>query len=72
MKQQQARVGDWLEVSAIGGGPPRRGQVVEVLGASGHAHYRVRWDETHESLHFPSDGTRLLEETADGALVARQ
>jgi CBS domain-containing protein len=49
--------GDWLDVHQIGGGAPRRGQVLEVLGRPGHEHYRVRWDEQHESLHFPADGT---------------
>lgn len=51
------REGDWIEVHQIGGGMPRRGLVVEVLGRPGHEHYRVRWDEQHESIHFPADGT---------------
>jgi len=50
------RAGDWLEVSGLPGRPPRRGEVLEVLGTPGHEHYRVRWDEEHESLHFPADG----------------
>ena len=61
--------GDWIEVNVIGGGPNRRAQILEILGAPGHAHYRVRWDEQHESLHFPSEGTRFLRETPEGALV---
>jgi hypothetical protein len=24
-----------------------------VLGSSGHEHYRVRWDEEHETLFWP-------------------
>ena len=64
-----AHVGEWIEVNVIGGGPSRRGQVMEVLGAPGHEHYRVRWDEEHESLHFPADGTRVLRETESGALI---
>jgi hypothetical protein len=62
-------LGDWIEVQQIGGGPPRRGQVTEILGRPGHEHYRVRWDELHESLHFPADGTRVLHETPEGRLV---
>ena len=54
---RHARAGDWLEVHVIGGGAPRRGQIVEVLGRAGHEHYRVRWDEKHESIHYPSDGS---------------
>ena len=57
-----ARIGDWVEVHRIGGGAPRRGQVLEVLGQPGHEHYRVRWDEEHESIHFPTEGTSVLRE----------
>jgi hypothetical protein len=67
--QQHAppRVGDWIEVNAIGGGPSRSGMIVEVLGREGHEHYRVRWDEEHESIHFPAQGTRVLPEPPAGA-----
>jgi hypothetical protein len=43
----------------VGGGQPRRGQIIEVLGGPGHERYRVRWDEQHESIHFPADGTSI-------------
>ena len=37
------------------GDPGRTGVILEVLGAaSAHEHYRVRWDEEHESLYWPS------------------
>jgi hypothetical protein len=40
------------------GEPERTGVILEVLGASGHEHYRVRWDEEHESLFWlGSDAT---------------
>jgi hypothetical protein len=55
--REPARPGDWLEVHVLGGGLPRRGEVLEVLGRPGHEHYRVRWDEQHESIHFPGGGT---------------
>ena len=55
-----ARPGDWVAVHQIGGGAPRRGQVQEVLGRPGHHRYRVRWDEQHESIHFPSEGTAIV------------
>jgi hypothetical protein len=54
-----ARPGDTIEVHQIGGGSPRRGEIVEVLGRPGHEHYRVRWDEHHESIHFPTEGTSI-------------
>jgi len=68
MHIHEAHAGDWIEVDVVGGGPSRRGQILEILGTSGHEHYRVRWDEQHESLHFPADGTRLLRQAPDGAL----
>ena len=52
-----ARPGDWIEVHVIGGGPPRRGQVLEVMGHGRHERFRVRWDEKHESIHYPGGGT---------------
>jgi hypothetical protein len=54
-------VGDWLEVAGLPGNASRRGQIVEVLGGPGHVHYRVRWDEQHESLFFPADGVRVVQ-----------
>ena len=55
-----AVAGDWLEVAGLPGRPPRRGQVLEVLGRPGHEHYRVRWDEVHESVFFPTEATRVV------------
>ena len=50
------RVGDWIETRGVHGQAPRRGQIIELLGHEGHAHYRVRWDEQHESILYPADG----------------
>ncbi len=55
-----ARVGDWLEVAGPPGSPIRRGQVREVLGGPGHLHFRVRWDEEHESLFYPERGVAVI------------
>jgi hypothetical protein len=55
-----AHVGDWLETRALHGGPGRRGEIVAVLGRSGHEHFRVRWDEQHESILYPADGVVLV------------
>ena len=49
-------VGDWIEAHGVHGEPARRGQIVELLGREGHEHYRVRWDEQHESILYPADG----------------
>lgn len=59
-KQRDARPGDWIEARGIHGEPPRRGEVLEVLGAPGHEHFRVRWDEEHESIFFPADGVSVI------------
>ena len=51
-----ARVGDWIEARGLHGQSSRRGQIVELLGSTGHEHYRVRWDEQHESIVYRADG----------------
>ena len=62
MTAKAACTGDWIEVNLIGGGSNRRGQILEILGKEGHEHYRVRWDEEHESIFFPgSDATIQVE-----------
>ena len=54
-----ARPGDWVVVHSHSlGEPERHGLILEVLGATGHERYRVRWDEEHESIFYPgSDAT---------------
>jgi hypothetical protein len=51
-----AHVGDLVETRGLHGQPSRSGQIVELLGAEGHEHYRVYWDERHESILYPADG----------------
>jgi len=50
------QAGDWIEARGVHGQAPRRGEILEVLGREGHEHYRVRWDEKHESVVYPADG----------------
>jgi hypothetical protein len=52
----KARVGDSVDAHGVPGQPSRRGEIIELLGEAGHEHYRVRWDERHESILYPSDG----------------
>lgn len=54
-----ARVGDMIEARGLHGAPSRRGKIVELLGSAGHRHYRVRWDEQHESIVYPADGVMV-------------
>jgi len=62
-----ARAGDWVQARGIHGETPREGEIVEVLGRAGHEHYRVRWDEQHESILFPSDGVRVVPRSRERA-----
>jgi hypothetical protein len=49
-------VGDRIEITGHAvGDAPRSGEVVEVLGESGHEHFRVRWEDGHESISFPAE-----------------
>jgi Domain of unknown function (DUF1918)/Cation transporting ATPase, C-terminus len=54
-----AKPGDWIVVHGKRVGEPgRTGLILEVLGEPDHEHYRVRWDEEHESIFYPgSDAT---------------
>jgi hypothetical protein len=59
--RSRANTGDWVEVSARRGRPARWGVILEVLGGPGHERYRVRWDEAHESILYPTDGIRVVD-----------
>jgi hypothetical protein len=59
-----ARVGDCIEVNGLPGRPTKRGQIVEVLGAGEHLHFRVRWDEQHESLLYQTEGATIVHRAA--------
>ena len=59
IEKARARVGDWVEARGLPGKPARHGQITEILGPTAHRHYRVRWDEQHESLLYPADGVTI-------------
>ncbi len=60
-------VGDVIEVDGRRvGDTPRKGEVLDVLGAPEHAHYRVRWDDEHETLFYPAGNTRIRTTTRAG------
>jgi Ala-tRNA(Pro) deacylase len=59
---RQAAVGrgDVVEVSGRRvGEPPRLGEILEVLGRPDHPHYRVRWEDGHESILYPGETTTI-------------
>lgn len=50
----EVRRGDVVEVAGHGvGRAGRSGEILEVLGARAHRHYRVRWDDGRVSLYYP-------------------
>lgn len=59
-KTTSPHVGDWIEARGLHGQPPRRGEIIELLGRGQHQRYRVRWDEQHESILYPADGVLIL------------
>jgi len=60
-----ARVGDLIEMRGLHGQAPRRGEILEVLGSAERPHYRVRWDEQHESVVYPADGVLVIPAASD-------
>lgn len=56
-----ANIGDEIVVDAVHIGEPRReGQILEVIDRGGIVHYRVQWDDGHESVFFPSSTTHVV------------
>jgi hypothetical protein len=65
-----ACLGDWLEVEGASGYASRRGQIVEILGRPGHVHFRVRWDEEHESIVYPAEHGAIVHPARSRSAVA--
>ena len=54
------QVGDLVIVEGHRIGEARRiGEILEVLGEAGHQHYRVRWNDDHESVFYPSSDSTI-------------
>ena len=51
----EANAGDRIVIESrkVGGGR-KNGEVVEVIEGVGGRHYRVRWDDGHETILYPS------------------
>jgi hypothetical protein len=48
--------GDRIEITGHSvGDAPRTAEVIEVLGAGDREHYRVRWEDGHESVLYPGE-----------------
>ncbi len=51
-----AEAGDLIHITGhVVGDAPRTAEILEVLGGPGHEHFRVRWEDGHESVYFPAD-----------------
>ena len=60
----KAHPGDIVTVEGHKVGDARRiGEIVEVLGERDHEHYRVRWEDGHESLFYPSSDATIRPKT---------
>ncbi len=67
-QSSRAHVGDLVVVHGHRlGESSRTGEILEVLGVPEHEHYRVQWDDGHESVFIPgSDAViRHVEQSHD-------
>jgi hypothetical protein len=56
-----AVAGDAIIVDSLSvGAPPRRGEILEVRHDDAGEHYRVRWDDGHESTFFPGSDAYVV------------
>ncbi|MDT7685483.1 MAG: hypothetical protein QOI10_3932 [Solirubrobacterales bacterium] len=56
----RAKTGDHIVIETTKLDTRRRhGDVLEVLGDPDNQHYRVRWDDGHESIYFPGPDAQL-------------
>jgi len=68
LTMQQGKVGDRVVVeSERVGQPARHGNILEVLGQGESVHYRLRWEDGHESTFFPSAGNFSISRKAKKA-----
>lgn len=63
-KENNGTCCDCIEARGLHGEPSRRNEIVELLGHDAHEHYRVRWDEQHESILYPTDGISITPQHA--------
>ena len=58
---EKGKVGDELVVDAPHiGDVVRKGEILEVLDTGDVRHYRIRWDDGHESIYFPGWDAKVL------------
>lgn len=51
----RSQAGDVVEITGHRVGETgRTGEILEVIGAPGQMHFRVRWEDGHENVFYPS------------------
>ena len=61
----ECKAGDRLLVESDRvGRPSRAGEILEVLTDTAGMHYRVRWDDGHETTFFPGGASVTITEVA--------
>jgi len=66
-QQAPAQPGDLIVVSGHRVGDARRtGEILEVFGEATHPHYRVRWEDGHVSLYYPSNDATVRAQPRGG------
>ena len=56
----RAEAGSLVVIAAHHVGESERiGEILEVIGEPGHEHYRVRWEDEHESVFYPSSDATI-------------
>jgi hypothetical protein len=59
-RRSPVQAGDVVEIAAHRVGmPTRTGEVVAVLGTAGSEHFRVRWEDGHESVLYPGSDASI-------------
>lgn len=54
-QSNRTQAGDVVEITGHRVGETRRtGEILEVIGEPGQEHFRVRWEDGHESSFYPS------------------
>jgi Ala-tRNA(Pro) deacylase len=60
----RARIGDVVAVAGRRvGDSGRSGEILEILGEPGHEHFRVRWEDEHESVFYPASDAIIKKRT---------
>jgi len=59
-KRFHAKAGDVVAVHGHHSGERERlGEILEVLGPPDRVHFRVRWDDDHESIFYPGNDASI-------------